>query len=90
MDSFINKDLLNLLSADIFKKVLNNDLFQTTQFNLLINLLIKAGIPFDISFSPETLRAASSASISIFINPTTTLQFIINFEPGQSIFNINR
>ncbi len=90
MDSLLNKQLLNLLSADIFKKVLNNDLFQIAQFNMLITLLIKAGIPFDVSFSPETRRDAASASISIIINPTTTLEFVINFEPGQSIFNINR
>jgi len=88
MDSFINKDLINLLSTDIFKKVLNNDIFQTTQFNLLITLLIRAGIPFDVSFSPATHRVASSAAITIIINPTTTFRFIINFEPGQSIFNI--
>lgn len=90
MDSFLNKELLTLLSTDIFKKALNNDLFQIAQFNMLITLLIKAGIPFDTSFAPETRRDAASVEITIFINPTTTLQFIINFEPGQSIFNINR
>jgi len=89
MDSFINKELFNLLSADIFKKVLNNDVFQITQFNLLITLLIKTGIPFDIGFSPATHRFAASAAITIIINPTTTLQFTIKFEQGQSIFNIS-
>ena len=90
MDAFINPELIQLLSTDIFKKMLNNDLFQIAQFNLLITLLIKAGIPFDIRFSPETRRNSASASISIIINPTTTLEFVINFESGQSIFDINR
>ncbi|ABW18883.1 hypothetical protein [Alkaliphilus oremlandii] len=90
MDPFINPELVQLLSTDIFKKMLNNDLFQIAQFNLLITLLIKAGIPFDIRFSPETRRNSASASISIIINPTTTLEFVINFESGQSIFDINR
>ena len=89
MNSNIYNDLLNLLSTDIFKKALNNDVFKIAQFNMLITLLIKAGIPFDISYSPETRRTAASAAISIIINPITTLQFIIAFEPGQSIFNIN-
>lgn len=90
MDTFINPELVQLLSTDIFKKMLNNDLFQITQFNLLITLLIKTSIPFDIRFSPETRRNSASASISIIINPTTTLEFVINFESGQSIFDINR
>lgn len=89
MDSNIYNQLLGILSADIFKKVLSNDVFKVTQFNMLITLLIKAGIPFDISYSPATQRTAASAAISIILNPATTLQFIVTFEQGQSIFDIN-
>lgn len=86
MDSFINKEIFNLLSAGVFKKALNNDTFQITQFTMLVTLLVKACIPFDISFSPETQRSPASASLQIVINSTTSLTFVINFELGQNIF----
>lgn len=85
----ISAEIIQILSTSIFKKIINNDLLTIKQINAATTLLIKAGIPFDLSFSPGTRREATAAELTIYINPTTTLNFTISFEGGGSIFGGN-
>lgn len=82
----INRELLTILSTDVFRKIANNELIRVRQLNAAITLLIRARIPFDLTFSPGTRRAASAADLTIYVNPTTTINFTIAFETGGSIF----
>jgi len=56
------------------------------EFDAIIAILIKTKIPFDVEYSPGTRRVAEAAKLIIYINPTTTLSFTVNFQPGGSIF----
>lgn len=75
-----------ILSSEIFQKLVNANFIKIKQLNAAVALLIKAGIPFNLIFSPGTRREAAAAELVIYINPTTTINFILNFEPGGSIF----
>ncbi|RKD34599.1 hypothetical protein [Thermohalobacter berrensis] len=82
----INKELNRILSTEVFQKIINNDIIRIRQLNAAISLLIKTGIPFDITFSPGTRRDAAAAELSIFVAPTTTITFLITFEGGGTVF----
>ncbi|WP_091539479.1 hypothetical protein [Alkaliphilus peptidifermentans] len=88
MASFEN-EVFALLTTDVFKKIIGSDTLQIVQLNAAITLLIKVGIPFDVVFSPGTRRAAAAAQLTIYINPTTTLEFTISLAAGGSIFDID-
>ncbi|MGE4282654.1 MAG: hypothetical protein AB7G87_02945 [Clostridia bacterium] len=81
-----NKEVMTIITSDIFSALLNRGSIQVAQLNAAIALLIKAGIPFDVEFSPGTRRAAAAAELTIYMNPTTTLSFTLTFEAGPSIF----
>ena len=76
------KSLESLLSLDIIKTLLRVNSMEVSRFNTVIALLIKAGIPFDVTFDPGTRRTVSAAQLTIYINPTTTLVFTFEFEEG--------
>lgn len=83
----ISKQLLKILSTEIFQSILNNDAIKIEQLLSTQRLLISAGIPFDLSFSPGTRRDDSGATLVIHVNPTTTITFTITLEAGGTIFS---
>lgn len=87
MASF-EKELISLLSTDLFLNLLGSNNIKTSQIFAIQAILVKAGIPFDLSFSPGTRRVASGAQLTIYINPTTTLQFTISFAGAGTIFDV--
>ncbi|WP_026476338.1 hypothetical protein [Alkaliphilus transvaalensis] len=82
------KEVLTLLSTDLFKKILGAGNLPLVQLNAVLALLIKSRIPFDLEYSPGTRRIAAGLNLSIYINPTTTLSFTIPLEEGGTVFNI--
>ncbi|MBM7614624.1 hypothetical protein [Alkaliphilus hydrothermalis] len=80
------KEIITLLSTDIFKRITNSDNLQLAQIYAATSLLIKAGIPFDLIFSPGTRRLSSGVDLRIYINPTTQLNFVISFQDGGTVF----
>lgn len=82
----ILKEVETFLSSEVIKQLFSSNISKIGQLNAVIALLIKAGIPFDVSFTPGTRRVAASAQLTIYINPTTTIQFSIAFEAGTTIF----
>ncbi len=79
MEPFDN-DIITFLSSSIFKNLLKSHTLQIAQFNFITSLLIKIGIPFDVSFTPRTQRDDASASLTIHINPNTTVRFKFYFD----------
>lgn len=82
----INKELSTILTSEVFSNLANSKNLKIVEFNAIIALLIKAKIPFDVEYDPGNARDAESAELSIFINPSTTLNFVINFQSGGSMF----
>jgi len=81
------KELLAILATDVFKNILANQLMPLAKVNAAIALLVNAGIPFDLSYSPGTRRVSPGFSIVVYINPNTTIQFNISLEGSQTIFD---
>ncbi len=80
------KKVEELLASKALKSIINSDFITLKQILTAQSILIKAGIPYDLTFSPGTRRAAAAAKLTIFINPTTTLSFTFAFERGGSFF----
>lgn len=80
------KEVLDILSTSIFRAITNNQQIKITQLNAAISLLIKGGIPFDVSYSPGTARIAAQAQLTIFIKSGVTLNLKITFETGELVF----
>lgn len=78
----INEDILNILSTSIFQKIIDNDFIKIEQLNAAINLLIKMNIPFSLTFDQATRSEEKSATLTITLNPSTSISFTINFEEG--------
>ena len=85
--SFFDSGIASLLSLEIFNQITNNQSISVTKLNFALNVLIKNNIPFDISFSSGNRKDAASVQLTIHIMPTTTLVFVINLEPGASVFS---
>ncbi|SHH06766.1 hypothetical protein SAMN02744040_00679 [Tepidibacter thalassicus DSM 15285] len=69
----INKEIKLLLQTEIFQKFLCTNALKLAQLNTLINLLIKSNIDFNTSFNSETRKSPKSISVTIYINPSTTI-----------------
>ncbi len=80
------KELEFLLASDAFKSIINSDVVKLCQLNAVLALLIKLCIPFDTAFSPGTRREASAIELVVYINPVTTVNFVLNLESGSSVF----
>lgn len=76
----------SLLSGAVFRKALNNEPISLYEYNFLTGQLINNNIPFDTAFAQGTMKNPASLQLTIHINPTTTLVFVIALEPGSSVF----
>jgi len=76
------RTLESILAMDIIKTLIRANTIEISRLNTTIALLIKAGIAFDLTFTPGTQKIATSAQLTIYINPTTTLGFTFQFQEG--------
>jgi hypothetical protein len=79
------KELLNILSIDLFRKIVNNKSLRISQLNSLICLLIKEGIEFRLSHVPRTASSEASTTLTIYIRPGVSLSVNIRFDSGEMI-----
>ncbi len=84
--ALFSDNIEKFFASEIFARILRNDTFKITELNVIMQLLIKSEIPFDISYSPGTRRQAAAIEFSIYINPTTNIDFIITLDRGGSTF----
>jgi len=77
----------SLLSGALFRKVLSNEQITLFEYNFLTGQLINNNIPFDTSFVSGTRKNPASLQLTIHLNPTTTLVFVIALEAGSSVFS---
>jgi hypothetical protein len=82
----ISKELSTILASEAFTRLVNSKNMKIAEFDAIVALLIKLKIPFDVEYDPGNRRTAETAELSIFINPTTTLSFVISFQSGSSLF----
>lgn len=82
----IEKEVLTLLTSDVFSKLLTSNNLQIAQLNAAIAILIKSRIPFDVVFTPGTRRVAAAGQLTIYISPTVNLNITLAFGEGGNIF----
>ncbi|KXZ39925.1 hypothetical protein SAMN05661008_00853 [Alkalithermobacter thermoalcaliphilus JW-YL-7 = DSM 7308] len=76
--SNLNKDLEVLLGSELFKLLFNCDGIKFCHLNIIINLLVKANIPFSLTFSQGTRTSSKALYLKINITPNVTLSFSIS------------
>ena len=77
----------SLLSGTFFTKILTNQQLSMYEFNCLTTMLVNANIPFDTSFAQGTRKDAASLQLTVHLNPSATLVFVVTLEPGASVFS---
>jgi len=75
-----------LLSGTLFRKILRNEQISLFEFNFLASSLINNNIPFETAFASGTRKNPASLQLTIHLNPSATLVFVISLEPGSSVF----
>ena len=76
-----------LLSGALFRKMAANQPLSLYEFNFLTGVLINHNIPFDTAFVSGTRKNPASLQLTIHLNPTATLVFVVALEPGSSVFS---
>ncbi|MCT4542872.1 MAG: hypothetical protein N4A63_04980 [Vallitalea sp.] len=76
-------DVLNLLSSYIFKECNDLGVITLQQIHNIINILVKANIPFNLNISEGTRRLAKRAILTVYITPTFEIRKLYQFEEGR-------
>ena len=87
MSALFDVQITSLLSGTLFRKMLNNEPVSLFEFNFLTGVLINNNVPFDTAFVSGTRKNAASLQLTIHVNPSATLVFVVNLEPGSSVFS---
>ena len=81
-----DNQLLTIFSLDIFRQMANNQPLSLYKFNLVTKLLVDYNIPFDVSFVSGTRKEAAALQLTIHVNPTFTMVFVVQLEAGSTAF----
>ena len=77
----------SLLSGTLFRKIFNNEQITLFEFNALTGMLINSNIPFDTAFASGTRKNPASLQLTIHVNPSASLVFVVALEPGSPVFS---
>ena len=83
----LDYELSCVLSSPLFYKLMNNGQFSLFEFNTLTSILVNNNIPFDTAFVSGTRKNPQSLQLTIHLNPTSTLVFVVSLEAGSSVFS---
>ena len=85
MNLFDNQ-IAALFSYDLFRQLAGNQVMPLYKFNLVTNLLTENNIPFDVSFTSGNRKQAAALQLTIHVNPTANMVFVVQLEPGSTAF----
>ena len=74
------KELVNILSADLLRSLVNSKRLQIKQLNSLIALLIKANIQFTFTFEPASSVREVKAILTIYLRPNVSVTITFDFD----------
>lgn len=76
-------EVLTLLSTYIFKECNELGRINLAQIHSIINILVKANIPFNLKVTEGTREIAKSATLTVFITPTLEFNKLFQLEEGD-------
>ena len=77
----------SLLSGTLFRKMMANQPLTLYEFNSLTSILVNCNVPYDTSFVAGTRKNPASLQLTIHLNPSATLVFVVALEAGSSVFS---
>ena len=84
--STFDSQITTLFSWETFRRMAQNQPVSLYQFSLAMQMLVSNNIPFDISFTSGNRKAAAALQLTLHVNPTSTMVFVVALEPGASVF----
>lgn len=81
-----DNQIMTLFSWDIFRQIMNGEQISPCRFNILTNMLLSSNIDFDISFDSGTRKQAPALQLTIHVNPTSTMVFVVPLSSGSTSF----
>jgi hypothetical protein len=82
----LDTQIAALFSFDAFRRLLLNEPVSLIQFNIMTDALVARNIPFDVSFVSGTRKQAAALQLTVHINPSATMVFVVALEPGSTTF----
>lgn len=82
----LDYQIRTLFTWDLFRQIANNESLTLFQFNALTGLLVENGVSFDVSYVSGSRKTAAALQLTIHVNPTFTMVFVVQLEPGASAF----
>ncbi len=76
----LNDDLKKIFANDIFKNLINTDIIKISHLNAVIALLIKSNLDFDLCFKSGTNRNDPEASLTVYLTPNKSINFVFSFD----------
>lgn len=77
------KDIIALLSTILFKDCSPKNHITFKQVQHIMNVLITANIPFELTFSQGTRSTVQTIQIQVTLSPSTSLTKIFPLDEGQ-------
>lgn len=74
------KDFFTILKSETFLCLIKADKIKIAELNAAIALLIKCNIDFDVVFTSGTNREDPEATLTVYINPNTNIDFTFEFD----------
>jgi len=81
-----DSQIMSIFTWDLFRQIAASDQVSLYKLNLFTAMLINNGIPYDLSFVSGTRKEAPAIQLTIHLNPTATLVFVIALSPGSTAF----
>lgn len=78
--------LFTLLATTAFQKLITAKAINEELLLAAEAALLKAQIPFDVSYSIGSQRLAPSAQLVVYITPIWNMTFVFEFGPGDSTY----
>lgn len=75
-------DVIDLLSCCLFHECNELGAINLKQVHTLINILVKANIPFNVSFNQGTRTEVQNFVFQIIISPTSTITKLFQLHEG--------
>jgi len=83
----LDQQLSCLFAGPLFFKLMNNQQLNLLEFHTLTSILVNQNIPFDTAFVSGTRKNPQSLQLTIHINPSATLVFVVSLAAGSSVFS---
>lgn len=81
------KELLDILSADLLRSIVNSKRLKIKQLNSLVTLLIKANIQFTLTYEPATSIKEAKTTMILYLRPNLSITISFDYDSSGMLMD---